>query len=112
MPTPLPPSREGGIFIITRLPGVTLRSPPAVNCRPFRAQKTACERGRICRAYVRYRLPNSGHPLFPTPEHEVLGNPQGAARIDAPEHEVLGNPQGAARIDAPEHEVLGNPQHA
>ena len=72
---PPAPSHGRGIFIITRLPGVTLRSPPAVNCRPFRAQKTACERGRICRAYARYHMLDSGRP----PEHEVLGNPQRAA---------------------------------
>ena len=61
---PPAPSHGRGIFIITRLPGVTLRSPPAVNCRPSRAQKTTCERRRICRAYVRYRVPNSVTPYF------------------------------------------------
>ena len=55
---PPAPSHGRGIFIITHLPGVTLRSPPAVNCRPFRAQKTACERGCICRAYARTSVRN------------------------------------------------------
>ena len=38
---PPAPSHGRGIFIITHLPGVTLRSPPAVNCRPSRAKKDA-----------------------------------------------------------------------
>ena len=39
---PLPcPSHGRGIFIITHLPGVTLRSPPAVNCRPYFLRSTS-----------------------------------------------------------------------
>ena len=46
----LQPLPREGIFIITRLPGVTLRSPPAVYWPPL--FPALCERGRICRAYA------------------------------------------------------------
>ena len=45
---PLPLPREGDFLFIARLPGVTLRSPPAVFWPPL--FPALCERGRICRA--------------------------------------------------------------
>ena len=39
-PPPVP-SQGRGIFIITRLPGVTLRSPPAVYWRPYFLRSTS-----------------------------------------------------------------------
>ena len=96
---PPPPSHGRGFYYYPFTGGNArfTRSPPAVNCRPSRAQKTACERAR--RAGKSTASPASGHMRPSTKGWEIHSAPRSR------------NPQGRQARN-PQWRQPRNPQHA